>query len=108
MHNPVPPAHRSTGANTKASRKTTSDTHLPTHSYQGLLTHLSTLTRNQVHFAGTDNTVPMLAEATDAQVRAFQLLGATITLTLKYTKQATDKQGTPSSTLHPSFSTRQL
>src|ERR1700682_2372259 len=80
--NPAP-AHRSTAANTKASRKTTTDTHLPTHSYQGLLTHLGTLTRNQVHFAGTDNTVPMLAEATDTQRRAFQLLGATIPLTLQ-------------------------
>ena len=81
--NPVAPAHRSTAANTKASRKTTTDTHLPTHSYQGLLTHLGTLTRNQVHFAGTDNTVPMLAEATHTQRRAFQLLGATIPLTLQ-------------------------
>ena len=81
--NPVAPAHRSTAANTKASRKTTTDTHLPTHSYQGLLTHLGTLTRNQVHFAGTDNTVPTLAQPTDTQRRAFQLLGATIPLTLQ-------------------------
>ena len=81
--NPVAPAHRSTAANTKASRKTTTDTHPPTHSYQGLLTHLGTLTRNQVHFAGTDNTVPTLAQPTDTQRRAFQLLGATIPLTLQ-------------------------
>ena len=81
--NPVAPAHRSTAADTKASRKTTTDTDLPTHSYQALLTHLGTLTRNQVHFADTHNTVPMLAEATDTQRRAFQLLDTTIPLTLQ-------------------------
>jgi hypothetical protein len=81
--NPVAPARRSTTAATKAARKTTTDTHLPTHSYQGLLTHLGTLTRNQVRFADTNTPVPILAAATDTQRRAFQLLNATIPITLQ-------------------------
>jgi hypothetical protein len=81
--NPVAPARRSTDAATKAARKTTTDTELPTHSYQGLLTHLGTLTRNQVRFAGADTAVPVLAEATDTQRRAFQLLGTNIPITLQ-------------------------
>ena len=80
---PVAPARRSTGAATKAARKTTTDTDLPTHSYQGLLTHLGTLTRNQVRFAGTHTPVPILAQATHTQRQAFQLLDATIPLTLQ-------------------------
>ena len=81
--NPVAPAQRSADAATKAARKTTTSTHLPTHSYQGLLAHLATLTRNQVRFTNTDTTVPILAEATDTQRQAFQLLDATIPLTLQ-------------------------
>jgi hypothetical protein len=81
--NPVAPARRSTDAATKAARKTTTDTELPTHSYQGLLTHLGTLTRNQVRFAGADTPVPVLAQATDTQRRAFQLLGTIIPITLQ-------------------------
>lgn len=49
----------------------------------GLLAHLATLTRNQVRFASTDTTVPILAEATNTQRQAFQLLDATIPLTLQ-------------------------
>ena len=41
------------------------------------------LTRNQVRFAGTQLTVPMLTEPTSAQREAFSLLGASIPLTLK-------------------------
>ncbi|OOK68347.1 putative transposase [Mycobacterium kansasii] len=81
--NPVAPAQRSPQAATKAARKTTTDAQLPTHSYQGLLTHLATLTRNQVRFAGTKTPVPMLTEATDTQTRAFQLLNTTIPLSLQ-------------------------
>ena len=81
--NPVAPARRSADADTKAARKTTTDTHLRTHSYQGLLDHLGTLTRNQVRFAGTEAPVAVLAEATDTQRRAFQLLDAPIPLTLQ-------------------------
>jgi DDE family transposase len=81
--NPVAPARRSADAHTKAARKTTTDTHLRTHSYQGLLDHLGTLTRNQVRFAGTQAPVAVLAEATDTQRRAFQLLDAPIPVTLQ-------------------------
>jgi hypothetical protein len=81
--NPVAPARRSADADTKAARKTTTDTRLPTHSYQGLLDHLGTLTRNQVRFTGADTPVPVLAEPTDTQRRAFQLLDARIPLTLQ-------------------------
>ena len=55
----------------------------PYRSFRGLLEHLATLTRNQVRFAGTRATVPMLAEPTSAQREAFSLLGAAIPLTLK-------------------------
>ncbi|BCI91242.1 hypothetical protein NIIDMKKI_64480 [Mycobacterium kansasii] len=61
--NPYPRQPRRTSAAipqaaTKAARKTTTDAQLPTHSYQGLLTHLATLTRNQVRFAGTKTPCP--------------------------------------------------
>ena len=81
--NPVAPARRSAAADTKAARKTTTDTDLPIHSYQALLTHLGTLTRNQVRFADTPTAVALLAETTDTQRQAFQLLHATIPLTLQ-------------------------
>ena len=80
--NPVAPARRSAAAQAKASGQ-----HDPAgqryHSFRGLLDHLATLTRNQVRFTGTTATVPMLAEPTSTQRRAFELLGAAIPLTLK-------------------------
>ena len=42
----------------------------PYRSFRGLIEHLATLTRNQVRFAGTRATVPMLAEPTSAQREA--------------------------------------
>jgi hypothetical protein len=39
----------------------------PYHSFRGLLEHLATLPRNQVQFAGTLVTVPMLTEPTGTQ-----------------------------------------
>jgi len=41
------------------------------------------LTRNQVRFAGTSLTVPVLAEPTSTQREAFDLIGTPIPLTLK-------------------------
>ncbi|RZL71302.1 MAG: transposase [Rhodococcus sp. (in: high G+C Gram-positive bacteria)] len=79
---PVAPAARSAAANSKAARKTTTDGDLPARAYQDLLAHLATLTRNQVHFTGLDTTVPMLAEPTDTQRRAFELLDTTVPLTI--------------------------
>ena len=52
-------------------------------SFRGLLEHLATLTRNQVRFAGTRATIPVLAEPTSVQREAFELIGAPIPLTLK-------------------------
>jgi Transposase DDE domain len=81
--NPVAPATRSATADRKASRH--QDEHdQPVRSFRGLLEHLATLTRNQIHLTGTDTTdVPMLATPTSTQRRAFELLNATIPLTLQ-------------------------
>jgi len=80
--NPVAPARRSAAAQAKASGQR-DPAGQPYRSFRGLLEHLATLTRNQVRFAGTRVTVPMLTEPTTAQREAFTLLGATIPLTLK-------------------------
>ena len=80
--NPVTPARRSAHAQAKASRQHDAAGR-PYRSFRGLLEHLATLTRNQVRFAGTRVTVPMLAEPTSAQRDAFDLIGTPIPLTLK-------------------------
>ena len=79
---PVAPARRSAAAQAKASRQH-DQAGRPYRSFRSLLAHLATLTRNQVRFAGTTATVPMLTEPTSAQRDAFQLIGAAIPLTLK-------------------------
>jgi hypothetical protein len=80
--NPVAPARRSAAAQAKASYQR-DQAGRPYRSFRGLLEHLATLTRNQVRFAGTSITVPMLAEPTSAQRQAFDLIGAPIPLTLQ-------------------------
>jgi hypothetical protein len=80
--NPVAPTHRSPAAQAKASRQRDEYGH-PYYSFRGLLDHLATLTRNDVKFAGTTTTVPLLAEPTSAQREAFDLIGLPIPLTLK-------------------------
>ena len=80
--NPVAPAQRSPAAQAKASRQRDEHGHRY-HSFRGLLDHLATLTRNQVRFAGTSITVPMLAEPTSVQREAFEFLGVPIPLTLR-------------------------
>jgi hypothetical protein len=80
--NPVAPARRSARAHAKASFQHDELGH-PYRSFRGLLAHLATLTRNQVRFAGTQATVPILAEPTADQRSAFELIGAAIPLTLK-------------------------
>ena len=80
--NPVAPARRSARAQAKASCQH-DPAGRPYRSFRGLLDHLATLTRNQVRFAGTSATVPMLAEPTSDQRQAFDLIGAPIPLTLK-------------------------
>jgi hypothetical protein len=79
---PVAPAQRSAQAQAKASRQH-DQAGRPYRSFRGLLAHLATLTRNQVRFAGTTTTVPMLTEPTSEQREAFHLIGAPIPLTLK-------------------------
>jgi len=80
--NPVAPARRSAPAQAKASRQH-DDNGRPYRSYQGLLAHLATLTRNELRFAGTPATVPVLAEPTSEQRQAFDLIGSPIPLTLR-------------------------
>jgi len=80
---PVAPAKRSTAAHTKASRHTDPDGQ-PVRSFQSLLTHLATLTRNDIRYGTNPNlpTVPTLTAATTTQHRAFELLHTPIPLTL--------------------------
>jgi hypothetical protein len=79
---PVAPARRSAWAQAKASYQHDLAGQ-PYRSFRGLIDHLATLTRNQVRFAGTPATVPMLAEPTSAQRDAFELLEVPIPLILK-------------------------
>jgi hypothetical protein len=80
--NPVAPARRSASADAKAARKTSSDgTGQPVRSYQDLLTHLATLTRNTIRI-GDSAAFDQISEPTPAQRRAFELLAVPIPLTL--------------------------
>ena len=79
--NPVASAKRSASAQAKASRQHDQNGR-PYRSFQGLLAHLGTLTRNELRFAGTPATIPVLAEPTSEQRQAFALIGAAIPLTL--------------------------
>ncbi len=85
---PVVPATRSTTATAKArTQTTTSDNggHQPVYSFQALLTHLATLTRNNIRY-GTDPAspvIPTLAIPTPTQRQAFDLIGQPVPLTLK-------------------------
>jgi hypothetical protein len=80
--NPVTPARRSVTAQAKASGQY-DPAGQPYYSFRGLIEHLATLTRNQVRFAGTRTTMPMLTEPTSAQREAFRLIGVPIPLMLK-------------------------
>ena len=80
--NPVTPARRSARAQAKASGQH-DPAGRPHHSFRGLIEHLATLTRNQVRFAGTRTTVPVLTEPTSTQREAFDLIGAPIPLTIR-------------------------
>ncbi len=78
--NPVAPAQRSPQAQAKASTQHDPDGN-PLRSFRGLLDHLATLTRNDIHYHGTNATVPTLAEPTPDQRRALDLIGTPIPLT---------------------------
>lgn len=80
--NPVTPAKRSAPAEAKASRQ--HDEHgRPYLSFPGLLAHLGTLTRNELHFAATPAAVPVLTQPTSRQQEAFDLIGAPIPTILR-------------------------
>lgn len=79
--NPVAPAQRSTHADAKAAYKCDADGN-PLHSFQGLLKHLATLTRNKLRYHHTDVEIDKLTEATGTQRRAFDLIDAPIPLTI--------------------------
>ncbi len=73
---PVAKAQRSQQAQKKASTRTTNSD--AAHSFETLLDHLATLTRNTVTFGDTDVTIDTLAEPTPTQRRAFNLINAAI------------------------------
>jgi len=77
---PVAPARRSPRAQAKDAAKLT-PAKLPVRKYGDLLSHLSTLDRQAITFAGQE--ISKLTEPTPVQRRAFELLGAPIPLTLK-------------------------
>jgi hypothetical protein len=77
---PVAPAQRSDQAKAKDASKRTPGG-LPVTSYQDLLAHLATLTRQVITFAG--QRIEKLTTPTPVQARAFQLLGAPVPLALK-------------------------
>jgi hypothetical protein len=77
---PVTPARRSDQAKAKDAAKHTPGG-LPVTSYQDLLAHLATLTRQHIIFAG--QRIQRLTTPTPLQARAFQLLGTPVPLTLK-------------------------
>jgi hypothetical protein len=78
---PVAKAQRSPDAQHKASTRLTASGN-PTHSFETLLDHLATLTRNTVTIGDTDITIDKLAEPTELQRRAFDLIDAPIPTTL--------------------------
>jgi len=78
--NPVAAAQRSPEADAKASRRHDADGN-PLRSFRGLLDHLATLTRNQIRYHGASTDVPVLADPTTDQRRAFDLLDTPIPLT---------------------------
>jgi Transposase DDE domain len=80
---PVAPAIRSPHAAHKASTHQTPNG-APVHSFQTLLDHLATLTRQTIVFTDPAAvTLDQLTTPTPTQQRAFDLLGAAIPLTLK-------------------------
>jgi hypothetical protein len=79
--NPVAPAQRSPHADAKASAKHDANGN-PLHSFRGLLDHLATLTRNHIHYHGASTEVPVLADPTPDQRRAFDLLDTPIPITV--------------------------
>ncbi len=78
---PVLPAIRSTAASTKAAARRRRDGQ-ELRPFQGLLDHLATLTRNTCQVPGTNVTFERLAEPTETQRKAFELIDVPIPLRL--------------------------
>jgi hypothetical protein len=78
---PVGEALASATARGKAATKRTEEGE-PVQSYQSLLEHLKTLTRNTCRIAGTGITFDKLSEPTPIQRRVFELIGKPIPLRL--------------------------
>jgi Transposase DDE domain len=76
---PVAPAQRSPQARAKDAAKRNGDG-LPVYRYRDLLAHLATLDRQTITFAGRQ--IEKLTTPTPVQRRAFELLGATVPLTI--------------------------
>jgi transposase len=76
---PVTPADRSDTAKAKDAGKRTPE-QLPVRSFRGLLDHLKTLTRETITFSG--QRIEKISNPTPTQRRTFELIGATIPLTL--------------------------
>lgn len=81
QENPVAPAQRSPQADAKAARKHDANGN-PLRSFRSLLDHLATLTRNQIRYHGASTDVPVLADPTPDQRRAFDLLNTPIPITV--------------------------
>ena len=75
----VAPAKRSAGALAKASRQRLPD-QTPVHSFRSLLNDLATLTKNTVRVPSSTATFEKLANPTELQSRALQLIGVTASL----------------------------
>jgi hypothetical protein len=76
---PIAPAQRSPQARAKDGAKHNGDG-LPVYRYRDLLAHLATLDRQTITFAG--RAIDKLTTPTPVQRRAFELLGATVPLTI--------------------------
>ena len=72
----VAPARRSPAATQKDLTKRTDDG-FPVHSLRTLLADLGTLTKNLIRLPGTQGEFFQLTQATDLQLRAFELLRVT-------------------------------
>ncbi len=79
--NPVAAARRSPHAQAKASRQHDAQGN-PLRSFRALLNHLATLTRNRIRYHHTNIEIDTLTEPTPDQRRAFDLIEATIPLTI--------------------------
>ena len=81
--NPVRPAARSRAADRKAARQRHDD-NTPIHDFRSLLTHLGTLTRNELRFPHlpATPTIEQLTIPTPVQRRVFDLLAAPVPLRL--------------------------